>query len=321
MSRLLVLVLGATFAFSANAATTTRVPDIALFDASETLVAIGANGAPDGGSTLSVYDAAIGAGLSTTHFDSRTHGLFFCGSKEMLAWTEKAVLRIDPRSGTEETIMPLAPGERIAVAPRCDSVAIYGAERRDVTVHFLASRRKITFELPGTRAACYAGDESAVMALTTSGEMFEGELQKKRRRIPLPATATGDAFGIACFGKHGLAIGGREAEIRSAAAASGKRVPLACSLEYHRCSMSADGRTLGTTSDETGKVLKAIRFHSTSRLKGLDSVPLADFPVSIAVSPSGASAVATFAQGSAVLVSRANGSHLKLAAPGARIPQ
>jgi hypothetical protein len=76
---------------------------------------------------------------------------------------------------------------------------------------------------------------------------------------------------------------------------------------------------VATLSEEGGKTSKAIRFHSTSRLKGRESVPLTDTPVSIALSPSGASAVATFAKGPPVVVSRANGAHLKLAAPGARI--
>jgi hypothetical protein len=96
-------------------------------------------------------------------------------------------------------------------------------------------------------------------------------------------------------------------------------VPLSCSLEYRGCAVSADGRTVATVSEEGGKTSKAIRFHSTSRLKGRESVPLTDQPVSIALSPSGASAVAIFAKGPAVLVSRANGTHLKLVAPGTRI--
>src|SRR4029079_1315798 len=115
--------------FPADAATTVRVPAVAVCDASETLVAIAANGASEGGSTLGVFDAGTGAALSSVAFDSRTNGLFFCGSKALLAWTDKAVVRIDPRSGAEEPVMPLAEGERIAVAPRCDSVVAVGAAR------------------------------------------------------------------------------------------------------------------------------------------------------------------------------------------------
>ena len=323
MKRLARLAIAGAVALGlpAAAATTVRVPDVAIFDASETMVAIATNGASENGSMLAVYDVGTGAALSSVAFDSRTNGLFFCGSKALLAWTETAVVRIDPRTGAEEPVMPLAEGERIAVAPRCDSVAIFGPDRKEVTVFFLASRRKFAFEAAlGTRAACYAGDESSVMMLATSGALFEGELQKKRRRNALPPAGSGEAFGIACFGKHGIAIGGREVEIRHVAGAvSGTRVPLACSLEYHGCSVSADGRTVATLSDDTGKAMKAIRFQSTSRLKGLATVALTGVPVSIAVSPSGASAVATFAQGSPVVVSRANGAHLKLAAPGARI--
>jgi hypothetical protein len=323
MKRLAALAIAGALAlgFPAGAATTARLPDVAVFDASETLVAIAANGAGEGGSTLSVYDVGTGAALSSVKFESRTNGLFFCGSKSLLAWTETAVVRIDPRSGAEEPVMPLAEGERIAVAPRCDSVAIFGAERKEVTVFFLASRRKFAFDAaPGTRAACYSGDESSVVMLATSGALFEGELQKKRRRNALSPAASGDAFGIACFGKHGIAIGGREVEVRHAAgAASGTRVPLMCSLEFRGCAVSADGRTVATMSDESGKTMKALRFQSTSRLKGLATVALTDAPVSVALSPSGASAVATFAQGSPVVVSRATGAHLKLASPGTRI--
>jgi len=305
----------------AGAASAVRVPDVAVFDASETLVAIARNGAGEGGSTLVVYDAGTGAALSSVAFDSRTNGLFFCGSKALLAWTDDAVMRIDPRSGAEEPVMPLAEGERIAVAPRCDSVAIFGADRKEVTVFFLASRRKFAFDAAlGTRAVCYSGDESSVVMLATSGALFEGELQKKRRRNPLSPASGNEALGIACFGKHGVAIGGREVEVRHAAgAASGTRVPLMCSLEYRGCSVSADGRTVATMSDETGKTMKAIRFQSTSRMKGLATIALTEAPVSIALSPSGASAVAIFAQGAPVVVSRATGAHLKLAVPGSRI--
>jgi hypothetical protein len=238
-----------------------------------------------------------------------------------MAWTDESVVRIDPRSGAQEEVMRLAAGERIAVAPGCHSVTIYGADRKDATVFFLASRRKFNVEMPqGTRAACYSGDETLVILLATTGALVEAELQKKRRRATLPPPKSGDTFGIACFGKQGLAIGGLELEVRASAASAGTRVPLACSLEHHACSVSADGRTVATVSDETGRRTKAVRFHSTSRMKGVATVPLADEALTVTLSPSGAVALVTVVQGRAFLVSRANGSVLRLAPPGLKSP-
>jgi len=311
----LTALVAALAAMASLAGWAARFPDVAAFDASETLVAVGLNSAREG-STLAIYDAGTGAHVVQVALPDRTTHLFFCSSRVLMVSTVGAVLRIDPRSGAQETVMLLNRSESAAVAPACDSIAVYGPDRKDVTVMFFGSKRKVPFEAPeGTWAACYAGDESALMMLAASGALAEADL-KKRKRIPLPG-AGADTRGLACTGRRGVVLGGDQgALIRSAAGASqGSRIPVPCLLEFHACAVSTDGRTLASITDDGGQPAKVVRFHSTSRLKGLAAVELPAPGVSLGLSSSGASAVVTFDGADPVLVSRANGSLLRLPLP------
>jgi hypothetical protein len=144
--------------------------------------------------------------------------------------------------------------------------------------------------------------------------MFQADL-KKRRRVAIPS-ADPETPGIACIGRRGIVLGGPQPQVRpDAGAARATRIQIPCWLEFRACAVSADGRTFATVTGDDGRPARALRFHSTSRMKGRESVALTDGPVTVGLSLSGASAVVTFVASDPVLISRATGSRLKLPLP------
>jgi len=298
-----------------------RVPDALAFDASETLVVIASNAAKEG-SVLSIHDATTGARIATAEFDERTTGLNFCGPKALMVSTETAVHRLDPRTGGHDAVTPLMPGERVAYSARCDFIAIFGPERDGLVLRSLGTGRKFPYEsAPGTISACFAGDDSALYYLAGSGALYEVDV-KKKKRVPLAAPGGAAPAGLACFGKHGIALGGESVAIRvTPTSAQGARVvDLRCRFDDRSCAVSADGRTLATVRNAAGAPTPEVRFRSTSPMKGLSSVALPKPAHAVALGPSGSDAVVTFDAAPPMLLSRATGRMLPLAPPGPAAP-
>ena len=297
---------------AAAAAPATRMPDILAFDASETLVVIASNAAKEGGSLIAIHDATTGVRIASAEFDERTTGLTFCGVRGLMVATETAVHRLDPRTGGHDPVTPLAPGERATYSSRCDFIALHGPERAGLVLRSLGTGRKYPYESsPGTISACFAGDDSALIYLDASGGLYEVDL-KKKKRVPL-ATPAGAPAGVACVGKHGLALGGETAVVRtSPAATQGRSFELPCRFDDRSCAVSADGRTLATVRKAGGEPAAEIRFQSTSVMKGVRSVALSKAAHAVALSPSGSVAVVTFEEGAPLLISRATGGLLPL---------
>jgi hypothetical protein len=220
--------------------------------------------------------------------------------KSFVVATSTTVLRLQADDAYEpRQVHDLKLGQRVAVSPSCDSIAIFGSSERAVEVKNLRSADHFSIETPlGTSDACFDPQSAELVVLSTSGSVGRA---KGRYLSRIQVTEPGQIIAIGCLQNGEVILSTLSGALLTRGLRSTSEIAgLVCDMRGYTCAQARDGKLLLSIRNNEGALASKLLIYFREAYVEVRSHPL----------PNVAGGIGANRDGSLVLVVTENSAEL-----------